>query len=113
MTLTATLDISHETALSLSAAARRLPRLRAGRPVHPATLLRWVLDGIRGPGGGRVRLEAVRVGGRWVTTAEALERFQGALSIVPDERACPTPRTPGQRQRAAETAGRELDKLGI
>ena len=43
--MNANLDLSKETTLTLAAAAMQLPRLRRGRPVHPATLLRWVLDG--------------------------------------------------------------------
>jgi hypothetical protein len=111
--MTPTIDLSAENPLSLSTAARQLPALRNGRPVHAATLLRWVVAGIRGPGGGRVRLEAVRVGGRWVTTVQALERFQAALSVVPGAEALPTPRSPAQRQRAAERAGQELKAMGI
>jgi hypothetical protein len=111
--MTATLDIAKETPLSLAAAAKRLPRLRAGRPLHPATVLRWILDGVRGRDGDRIRLEAVRIGGRWCTSAEALQRFLATLSAAPAGPAGPAPRTAGQRQRAAERAGRELDKLGI
>ena len=51
-----------EEILPLAEAARRLPRLRAGRPTHPSTLWRWASRGIRG-----VRLETVRVGGTCCT----------------------------------------------
>jgi hypothetical protein len=102
-----------ETTIGLSAAARRLPPLRGGKPVHGGTLSRWIQKGIRRPDGERVCLEAVRCGGAWMTSVEALERFLMALSTVPGSAAAPLPRTPSQRKRAAERAGRELDKVGI
>jgi hypothetical protein len=39
------------------------------------TLHAWIKRGVRG-----VRLEAVRVGGQWRTSAEALQRFYDALN---------------------------------
>jgi hypothetical protein len=66
--------LSHDT-LSLSQAARRLPRLRAGRPVHPSTVWRWALTGLRG-----VKLETAMVGGVRVTSEAALRRFFAAVS---------------------------------
>jgi hypothetical protein len=104
-------DLLAETTLGLSAAARRLPPLRGGRPVHAATLCRWIITGIRGPDGGRVRLEAVRVGGAWMTSLEALERFLAALSARAGD--ATAPRTPGQRRRASEAAAKELKAAGI
>jgi hypothetical protein len=71
-----------ETVLGFAAAGRRLPG-RDGKHVHPATLTRWALNGVRGASGETIRLEAVRVGGRWVTSAEALERFAKRLTAGP------------------------------
>ena len=64
------IDPLSEPTLSLTQAARRLPRLRAGRPVHPSTVWRWALTGLRG-----IRLETVLVGGVRVTSEAALRRF--------------------------------------
>lgn len=64
-----------ETLLPLAQAAKRLPRLRADRPVSPCTLWRWATSGLRG-----VRLETVKVGSVRCTSVEALERFLGALN---------------------------------
>jgi hypothetical protein len=79
-----------------------------------ACLLRWVLDGARGPGGTRVRLEACRISGKWVTTPGALRRFVEAQT---PEFAGAGPaakrRSARQRRRAAERADRELEKAGI
>lgn len=67
--------LSTETLISLTEAAGRLPRRRAGRPTHPATLYRWASDGFRG-----VRLETIQVGATLCTSLEALERFFEELS---------------------------------
>jgi hypothetical protein len=76
-------------------------------------LLRWVLDGIRTADGLRVRLEAARLGGRWLTTAGALARFAAAQTPDLDAPAdTPVPRGATQRRRAAERAGRELERAG-
>jgi hypothetical protein len=75
--------------------------------------LRWLTRGVRGPDGSRVYLQGVRVGGRWVTSVEALARFSAALSALPDSDAAPPIRTPHQRRAAAERAGRALDRIGI
>ncbi len=108
------LDLTAETPLSLEAAARLVPPARGGKRCHISTILRWILDGSRAPDGSRVRLEAVRLGGKWVTSAPALQRFAERLTPRPaDAPPLPSLRTPGQRRRAAERAGAELQKLGL
>jgi Protein of unknown function (DUF1580) len=111
------IDPLTDTTLSLAQAARRLPRLRAGRPVHPATLWRWSTKGVRG-----VKLETAMVGGVRVTSEAALSRFIAALSSLPaptamgDRRAAlPLPaggRSP-VRSRREEHIDRQLDAEGI
>jgi hypothetical protein len=106
--------ILSETMLGLPAAARRLPCFRSDRPVSPSTVWRWIKDGVRLANGRIIRLEAIRLGARWVTSAEALGRFVAAQT--PDFEGAPTPaqpRTAGRRQRAADRAGAELARLGI
>jgi hypothetical protein len=58
-------------------------------------------------------LEAARLGGRWVTSLEALRRFSERLTprLGGDDSAAP--RSPTSRRRAAERAAAELDKLGM
>jgi hypothetical protein len=56
-----------------------------------------VVEGVRLPSGRVVRLEAVRVGQRWLTTAEAVQRF------IEDQ----TPRLDGT-ESAATPAGEEV-----
>jgi hypothetical protein len=88
-----------ETILSFAAAARRLPRLRADRPVSPATLWRWASHGLRG-----VRLETCRVGGTRCTSLEALERFFTALAGE---------KPPAALKADPSRAEVELERIGI
>jgi hypothetical protein len=105
------IDLQNENILSLAEAASRLPSFRRGRPVTASCVLRWVLDGVKTPGGKKVRLEAVRVGRRWLTSLEAMDRF--AAAQTPGLEPEPVPRSPAARRRAHERAERELEKLGI
>jgi hypothetical protein len=60
-----------------------------------------------------VRLEAIRLGSRWFTSREALQRFAQSLTphLGEDNRAAP--RSPASRRHASERAAAELDKLGM
>jgi hypothetical protein len=108
------LDLTSERGLSLAEAAKLIPPSRGGKRTHLSTILRWILHGAKAPDGSLVRLEAVRLGGRWLTTCEAIRRFTERLTPALDPATTSgTPQTPGQRRRAAERAARELDKLGI
>ncbi len=97
------IDLKTEKPLSLAQAARGVPPTRQDKPVHVSTLTRWILRGVHG-----VRLEAARLGGRWVTSEEAICRFSAALTdlqdtpagaLAPDARRAPIAR---RRPRAAE-----------
>ena len=66
-----------QTLLTLPEAARLLPPYRHGRPVSVSCVSRWIRHGLRTPHG-QVRLEAFRLGRRWLTSIEALERFAAA-----------------------------------
>jgi hypothetical protein len=108
------LDITVETPLPLNTAAGLIPPARNGKKTHLSTLMNWIRRGARSPSGERVRLEAVRLGGRWMTSREALQRFAEQLTPrLETPASTATARTPGQRQHAAERAARELNKFGI
>jgi hypothetical protein len=69
-------------------------------------------------GTNRVRLDAVRIGRRWITSVEAIERWlarQTEVAIRPGHRSEPpsTDRLKGARRRAAEATDRELRRLGV
>jgi hypothetical protein len=107
------IDLSTESVLSLKEAAKLLPPGRLGRPTSFACLWRWVLSGARAPDGGTVKLEALRLGGRWVTSRQALQRFAERLTPRVDDDPAPLPRSPARRQREDERAARKLDEIGI
>lgn len=96
------IDVLRDETFSLQEAAKRLPRLRRGRPVHVATLWRWARAGIRG-----IKLETAKVGGATVTSAAALTRFFAALADLRQEPAL-TPQVLEQ-----EHVERQLASYGI
>jgi hypothetical protein len=75
-------------------------------------LFRWIRRGVKRADGTVVKLEAVRLGSRWITSREALSRFVASLTN-PDSPSIDPPRTPGQRRRASERAAERLAELGI
>jgi hypothetical protein len=101
------IDPNNETLLSLSDAAKSLPRRRAGKKPHISCLYRWSIAGCRG-----IVLETIQVGGTRCTSKEALGRFFARLTRG-DAADAPAIRTSAQRRRAAEAAIRDLEKAGI
>lgn len=69
------IEIATETVMSLTEAAKILPRRRAGRKPHVSTLYRWAARGLKG-----IVLETVQVGGTTCTSREAMQRFFENLS---------------------------------
>jgi hypothetical protein len=96
------IDLQNERILPLAEAAKSLPN----RP-HLATIARWGTRGCR-----NVVLETLLLGGRRVTSAEALERFftrvTAAAHGVPAQA-----ETPRQRERQIERAERRAEELGL
>ncbi|HVK18248.1 MAG TPA: DUF1580 domain-containing protein [Fimbriiglobus sp.] len=80
------------------------------RPLpHPSTVLRWIHRGVRTPTG-RARLEAVRVGGVWYTSKEAVQRFANRLSQSKDDPSSTLGSKPAPS--AAVSAQRLLEQTG-
>lgn len=102
-----------ETALTLSQACRLLPGTRGCEHPDPATLTRWILNGIRVTSGCRVKLEAVKLPGGWRTSREAVSRFLAALTDGHQQPAVPLPSSPRRRSRSAEEADRKLREMGF
>lgn len=101
--------LQEELLISLAQAAARFPGHRGASRLHPATLTRWILKGAKALDGRRVKLEALRIGSRWLTSELALQRFADALSAPTD--ATPT-RSPTARQSASTRADAELRAMG-
>lgn len=104
-----------EKILTFIEATKTLPPIE-GRRVHPSTIWRWASRGTKG-----VRLEALRLGGRWVTSVEALERFGRALAdktradlAFDDGDALPSPvAARAIHVHEIEAAERACDRAGI
>jgi hypothetical protein len=79
---------------------------------HRQSIQRWFFRGVHG-----VRLERVLVGGRAMTSREAVTRFFEASTLASDEkrRRSPQtlPRTPAKRRKASEVASRACEKAGF
>lgn len=114
--------LHEEPLISLSQAAARFPGHRGAKRLHPATLTRWILNGVKAVDGHRVKLEAIRLGARWLTSEAALQRFADALGTPPDGGTCSgantppndrtPPRSPSARQAESERADAELRAMG-
>jgi hypothetical protein len=111
------IDITTEQAIGLRDAARLYPSFRRDRPTHISTVLRHITRGTRLPCGETVRLEGARLGGRWVTTREAVQRYVERLtaSALGDDSSAsaPTIRTTSRRRRELERVDRELAQAGF
>lgn len=110
-------EIQAGEGLSLSAAGRLFPGHRGGKSVDPSTVFRWVTRGTRTTGGALVKLEAVRVGVRWLTSRGAVARFVTALTAASDpapaaDRTPVTSRRPSATRRASEKAAAALKAMG-
>lgn len=107
------IDPANEQLLSLTDAARTIPRV-GKRRVHCSTLWRWCRKGLRG-----VRLEYVKIGRRIATSSEALARFFNALAAADvdlPQGAPPLkqrPEHPKARAQAIQHAKEKLAKAGL
>lgn len=101
---------------------KKLPASRGGRPVHVATVTRWILEGARLRDGTRLRLRATRLPGRWVVEKVAVDEFLAALTA--DRSGTPRSsstnpsssykmRPVSDLHKSAAAAAKELDKIGI
>jgi hypothetical protein len=70
------INLQSEQLVSYHDVVSRVIPGREGKRVHVGTLHRWRTHGLRG-----IRLESIKVGGRWHTSLEGLERFFNALTF--------------------------------
>jgi hypothetical protein len=108
------IDVTSDDTLTLAEACALLPRGRNGSKPHLSTLVRWIQHGAPARDGRRVRLSAVRIGAKWVTSRSALREFVESLTPrLSSDASQMLPSTPRQRQRASERAARKLEEVGI
>ena len=86
----------------------RINDLASENHTHASTLIRWITKGSRG-----VRLEAIRLGGRWFSSRAALQRFAKALTPLPGDDPALKSSTPSQQERRSQKAADDLRKLGF
>ncbi len=79
-----------------------------------ATPVRHATRGILLLNGSRLRLEAIMIGGKLMTSRAAVLRFFTAQNETDTATSPqPAPRSPAARNKAATKAGKELDALGV
>lgn len=66
--------------LNLAQAAKLLGSNHGDRPIHSATLTRWIVSGVKARDGSRLRLKALKLPGGWRVRPEDLEAFFIALT---------------------------------
>jgi hypothetical protein len=106
-------DLMAENLVPIAAAVPLIPPSRNAEQTSFSTVWRWITQGVRSPSGDTVRLEALRLGGRWVTSREAIQRFAEALTPRLDGTPAPSPRSPTRRERATARAQERLATAGI
>lgn len=91
------IDAARDDLTPLKLVARRFPQAN-GKPRSFKTIMRWILHGAKpGHHAGPIKLEAIRVGGSWFTTEDALREFSRALT----DGAMPQTKIPEPRQPTA------------
>ena len=95
------IDFEAETIITLGEACRAFPP----NGISDATMARWIQKGVKG-----VKLETLLIGGRRVTSKEAICRFIQTQNAEEQPAAVITP---AQRRRQSEAARQALQESGI
>jgi hypothetical protein len=109
------INLDKEPLITLVVGAKLLPPSRQERPVHVSFLIREIHKG---------NLEAVRVGSRWATSVEAIERWlrrqteralaEKGTQFSPGGTASAAPgRTTSAQRREHSRVSAKLDRIGI
>ena len=102
------INIASERILTLTEAAKLVPRRRRGKATHVGTLYRWADPGLHG-----VKLEVIRVGGTLCTSVEALQRFFDRLTALKSARVQPSQDRPAAAGADDADVDQRLDELGF
>lgn len=103
-----TLLLLEQDGLTLTQAAK-LIKGRTGKGVDVNTIWRWCMKGLRNG----IRLKSVLVGGQRYTTRQWLQEFitLRTATAEPPTSSPPAYRTPNEREKAAQRATKELNRL--
>jgi len=93
--------MTNERWITLAQAASAYPQ-----GTNLSTIVRHITKGVKTPGG-VVKLEASRIGGRWTTTREAVERFRARCTASAGGEPAPSRTTSHARAEAY------LDAIGM
>jgi hypothetical protein len=102
-------EVSQGDAVSTSGVGRMLPGRSPGKTVDPSTVFRWISHGIRRSDGARVRLEAIKIGGRFITSKAAVQRFLVASN---EAETVNTSEATETKQTRAAKASAKLEAMG-
>jgi hypothetical protein len=105
------IDPLSDDCITLTEACRLMPRGRRGSRPHLSTLLRWIMHGAAGRDGQRVRLSAIRCGGRWLTNRASIRDFCERLTCRIED--LPPPMTPAHKRREDKRTAAELEEIGL
>jgi hypothetical protein len=106
-------QILNEGAEGFTVLAKRIPSSRRAGPLTPQALWRWATKGIRRPDGQVVKLEVVRVAGRFLSSWPAVERFIQAQNEAAEVAMPAVSRSARKRQRDDARAAEMLEEVGI
>jgi hypothetical protein len=109
--MSVSIRILEETKIDVETTRKRLGT--DGKPVHYATIYRLMNRGLETPDGGRAHLEHLRVGGKLVTSVEAISRFVAATNGIDLADAEGQPAPPAARAKELDRVDRELDRAGV
>ena len=104
------IDIQTETVITPSKATHFCPERRRGVKPNPATIWRWMQQGVRG-----IKLESIMVGATRCTSIESLQRFFNRLTEAADAEhsSMVVPPPVGKsRAKTIEAAERRLARAG-
>jgi hypothetical protein len=77
------------------------------RGLDVKTVVNWIRVGVAVAGRGRVRLAAVKLGGKWVVPPGGLDAFLSAINPAAE----PIPESPTKLARRGEAARKRLQEL--
>jgi hypothetical protein len=104
--------------VSLRKLIKRIPTAGRGSSPHIASAIRWCTTGVRARDGSRIRLQALKTPGGWMSRNEWVIEFFEAMTAdrvaaADSPTGTPLPVSPAQRRREIARADKILDAARI